>query len=50
MFQIEQDLERVMDYLMRAASFDVSDETHATSVVLVAWVVKTLFYWRVLHT
>jgi len=31
---------------MRAAPFDVSDKTHTTSVVLVAWIVQALFCWR----
>jgi hypothetical protein len=43
MLQVEQYFECVSDNLMRSASFDVSDKTHATSVVLVAWVVETLF-------
>ena len=40
---VEQDFECVVDNLMRPASFDVSDKTHATSIVLVVWVVETLF-------
>ena len=43
MLQVEQYFECVSDNLMRSASFDVSYKTHATSVVLVAWVVETLF-------
>lgn len=40
---VEQDFERVCDDLMRPPSLDVSDKTHATSIVLVVWVVETLF-------
>ena len=47
MLQIEQDFECVFYDRMRAAPFDVSDKTHATSVVLVAWIVETLFCWRI---
>ena len=43
MLQIEQNFERVSHDLMRASPFDISDKTHATSIVLVAWVVETLF-------
>src|ERR1041385_6263268 len=43
MFQIAQHLECVVDNLMRAPPFDISDKTHATSIVLVMWIVKTLF-------
>ena len=48
MFEVEQDFERVFDDLMRSPSFDVSNKTHATSVVLVAWVVETLS-WRCIY-
>lgn len=47
MFQIEQDFECVFYDRMGAAPFDVRDKTHATSVVLVAWIVETLFCWRI---
>ena len=43
MLQVAQNLKCVFDNLMRSSSLDVSDKTHATSVVLVAWVVETLF-------
>ena len=47
MLLIEQDFECVFYDRMRPTPFDVSDKTHATSVVLVAWIVKTLFCWRI---
>ena len=43
MLQIEQYFECVFDNLVRSPAFDVSDKTHATSIVLVPWVVETLF-------
>ena len=39
MLEIEQHFECVAYNLMRAASLDISDKTHATSVVLVAWII-----------
>ena len=50
MLQIEQYLERIFYDLMRAPSFNVSNKTHATSVVLIAWVVETLFCRWVLQS
>ena len=47
MLQIAQHLERVSNNLMRSPSLNISNKTHATSIVLVAWVVETLFLWRI---
>ncbi len=42
MFQIDQDLQRVLDDLVRARSLDVHDKSHAAGIVLGAGVVQTL--------
>ena len=47
MLQIAQYLECVSDNLMRSSSLYISNKTHATSIVLVAWVIQTLFLWSI---
>jgi len=49
MLQIAQHLERVPNNLMRSSSFYISNKTHATSIVLIAWVIQTLFLWSIYH-
>lgn len=43
MFEIAQYLQRVSYDAMPATTFDVSYKTHATSIMLVTWIVETLF-------
>jgi hypothetical protein len=47
MLQVAQHLQRVSNNLMRSSPFDISDKTHATSIVLMAWIVQTLFLWSI---
>jgi len=49
MFEIAQHLERVSNNLMRSSSLYISNKTHATSIVLIAWVIQTLSLWCVYH-
>jgi len=44
--QVQEDLERLADYLVRSAPIDVDDEADAASVVLESRIVKTLLWGR----
>jgi hypothetical protein len=43
MAQIDQDLKSLHHNIMGLASLDVGDDSHPTAIMLVLWVVKTLF-------
>ena len=49
MIEVDQELQAKPDYLMGLGAFDVGDKANAAGVVLVVWVVKTLFR-RQTHT
>src|SRR5262249_27394496 len=40
--EIEQDLQSVLNNLMRFAVFQVGDKTHATGVVFILWIIESL--------
>jgi hypothetical protein len=42
MIEVAQDHQSLLDDVMRFPALDMGDETHATGVVFIAWVVKTL--------
>jgi hypothetical protein len=45
-FEVDENLERLLDDLVRAAALEVNDEAHAAGVVLVRRVVQTLLGWE----